>query len=66
LAGNARLLPDGLMIAGALLPLSGPITWMPECLDVVERQGVASYELGLGGGASLWGSGRLPGRCRLV
>jgi hypothetical protein len=43
------------MIAGALLPLSGPITWMPDCLDVVERQGVASDELGLGGGASLWG-----------
>jgi hypothetical protein len=33
LAGDALLLPDGLMITKVLLPLSGPITWMPDWLD---------------------------------
>jgi hypothetical protein len=28
--GRYALWPDGLMIANALLPLSGPITWMPD------------------------------------
>jgi hypothetical protein len=30
LAGDALSLPDGLMITKVLLPLSGPIIWMPD------------------------------------
>ena len=38
--GAALLLPDGLMITKVLLPLSGPITWMPDWPDAPERERV--------------------------
>ena len=53
MAGDALLLPDGLMITKVLLPLSGPITWMPDWLDAV-RAPEGCERWGLSAGLFPW------------
>jgi hypothetical protein len=53
LAGDALLLPDGLMITKVLLPLSGPIIWMPDWLDAV-RASEGCGRWGLSAGLFPW------------
>jgi hypothetical protein len=53
LAGEALLLLERLMITKVLLPLSGPITWMPDWLDAV-RASEGCERWGLSAGLFPW------------